>query len=111
MAVGAMNKAQRAQHEENLWRNNTYNPEKFKQKIFGLERDGKVDRSILWAPWFMEVKAAANAKRFGRRGSKRKQKRKSKKQKRAAEETSGQGPSADVLPSSKQKAAKERGSN
>jgi hypothetical protein len=105
--VGALNKAERAQYEEKLWKEETLNPSKFKKKIFDLERDEKVDASILSAPWFLEVKEAANAKREQRR--KQKKKSKKQKQKRAAEEKSRQGCSPDVLPSSKQEAAKEPG--
>ena len=97
-----------SQYEEKLWKEETLNPSKFKKKIFDLERADKVDASILSAPWFLVVKEAANAKRDQRRKHKKKSKKKQK-QKRAAEEKSRQGCSPDVLPSSKQEAAKEPG--
>ena len=71
--VGRMSKAERAQHEENIWRTtDDLNAEKFRQKIVELEKNDKVDSSVFGTAWFAEVKQKANSKR-GERRKKRKE--------------------------------------
>ena len=76
-AVGAMSKAERAQHEKHIWTTNDLNPEHFKQKIFALEKEGKLDASVFNAPWFLEVKQKANSGRDARRKQKKKDRKES----------------------------------
>ena len=80
-AVGAMSPEERAIHEEKCWSSRGYvpikqlniNAERFRLKIVALEKEGKVPRSVLTAPWFQSVLKAVNAKKSF--GMKRKYKR------------------------------------
>ena len=66
--VGRMSKAERAQHEENIWRTtDNLNASKFRTKIVELEKRDKLDSSVFGTVWFAEVKTAANRERKKRR--------------------------------------------
>ena len=66
--VGRMSKAERAQHEENIWRTtDNLNASKFRTKIVELEKRDKVDSSVFGTVWFAEVKQKANRERKKRR--------------------------------------------